>query len=709
MRKMFVVFSVLVVASMLITACGTTATPAATSAPASAATSAPAATQAPAGPTFKSKDPTTFTEVSFGDPDTLDPALDYETAGASVIQNTYDSLLFYDGSQPGKFTPNLASSWTISSDGKDYVFTLQSGVKFHNGDAMTASDAAYTFQRGLLQGGTASPQWLLYEAFFGTGVSDIADVVEFANAAKDPTAIDVSKGPLDTSKITGSLEDDNATLSKSDPAILKAVCERVQSQIVADDSANTVTFHLIQPWGPLMANMAQTWAAVMDQKWVASNGGWDGSCDTWQKWYGISSADDPLTKLENGTGPFKLDHWTPGQEIVLTRNDAYWRTTPAYDGGPSGPAALKTVNIKNVNEWGTRFSMLQAGDADLVVVPPENRAQVDPMVGQISVYDNSSGSFGPLQDVCGYDASQTGAAKWKVCASGETPNGQPLALFIGQPGLLRTDVFMNFNISDSDNANPYIGSGKLDGNGIPPDFFSDINIRQAFNYCFDWDTFNNDVFQGEAVQSTAIPLPGMPGYSDNAPHYTFDLDKCKAAFQASTWKSADGKSLWDVGFRMSAVYNQGNTTRQKVAEILAANIGSVNDKFLIDTVGLPWPSFLAAQRAKTLPMFISGWLEDIHDPHDWYVPYLIGTYGLRQNLPADLQAKFKDLINQGVGLSDPSARDAVYQQLNQAVYDAAPDIILSFATGHGYQQRWVHGLVRNPIFPDIYFYGITKD
>jgi peptide/nickel transport system substrate-binding protein len=98
--------------------------------------------------------------------------------------------------------------------------------------------------------------------------------------------------------------------------------------------------------------------------------------------------------------------------------------------------------------------------------------------------------------------------------------------------------------------NPYIGSGKLDGNGIPSDFFSDVNIRKGFSYAFDWDTFISDVYKGEAVQSLEIPLPGMPGYDAAAPHYTMDLDKATAAFKASTLKSADGKSVWDVGFRM---------------------------------------------------------------------------------------------------------------------------------------------------------------
>ena len=34
---------------------------------------------------------------------------------------------------------------------------------------------------------------------------------------------------------------------------------------------------------------------------------------------------NPFTGITNGTGPFKLDHWTQGEEIVLVRNDDYWR------------------------------------------------------------------------------------------------------------------------------------------------------------------------------------------------------------------------------------------------------------------------------------------------------------------------------------------------------------------------------------------------
>jgi len=49
---------------------------------------------------------------------------------------------------PGKPTaPSLAESWTVSSDGLTYDFTLRRGVKFHNGDPVTADDVKFSFDR----------------------------------------------------------------------------------------------------------------------------------------------------------------------------------------------------------------------------------------------------------------------------------------------------------------------------------------------------------------------------------------------------------------------------------------------------------------------------------------------------------------------------------------------------------------------------------
>jgi peptide/nickel transport system substrate-binding protein len=680
MRKLFVVLSLLVVASMALSACGT-----ATQAPGGEPTMAPVETQAPVKEGFHAADTTTFviaeSEVGI---DTLDPALAYDTASGEIIQNVYNSLVFYDGEATDKFVPMLAESWETSADGTVWTFKIRSGVKFHEGQDLTATDVAYSFQRGLLQGGYSSPQWLLAEPFFGVGNDDITMIVD-----------------------EGASADDRDALVANDPAVLTAACERVQAAIVADDAAGTVTMTLAQPWGPFLATIAQSWGSIVSKSWIIENGGWDGTCATWQNTYGMASADDPFSTIVNGTGPFKLEKFANGEEIILARNDAYW----------AGPAKLERVILKQVPEWGTRFSMMQAGDADLATVPSANRSQMDELVGAFQIYNPETNTYDPIQEVCAYDATQLAAAKFTACAAGEKGNGLPFLVRLGRPGISMDVLLYNWNIATSEESpNPYIGSGKLDGNGIPADFFSDVHIRKAFSYSFDFETLISDVFSGEATQSIQLTLPGMPGFFLDTPHYSYDLAKAEEEFKLADLDK-DGIAagddpegdVWTTGFRVQMSFNQGNATRQTIAEILAGSLSSINELFVVETLGLPWPAYLRAQRAKQIPIMTGGWLEDIHDPHNWYQPYTTGTYGGRQSLPQEVKDQFKDILNRGVAELDPVKRGEIYKEANQLYYDLAVALPLEVTTSHGFQQRWVEGVILNPIFPGLYYYTIYKN
>src|SRR5262245_26017354 len=49
---------------------------------------------------------------------------------------------------PGqKMGPSLAESWTESPNGLTYEFKLRRGLKFHNGDPVTADDVKFSFER----------------------------------------------------------------------------------------------------------------------------------------------------------------------------------------------------------------------------------------------------------------------------------------------------------------------------------------------------------------------------------------------------------------------------------------------------------------------------------------------------------------------------------------------------------------------------------
>jgi len=53
----------------------------------------------------------------------------------------------------GITTPSLAESWTVSRDGLTYEFLLRNGIKFHNGEPVTADDVKFSFER--YRGGAA--------------------------------------------------------------------------------------------------------------------------------------------------------------------------------------------------------------------------------------------------------------------------------------------------------------------------------------------------------------------------------------------------------------------------------------------------------------------------------------------------------------------------------------------------------------------------
>src|SRR4029079_11153909 len=76
----------------------------------------------------------------------LDPA---ETEGIitpfMVLYGLHDALV--KPMPAGLNTPSLAESWTESKDGLTYEFVLRKGVKFHNGDPVTAADVKFSFER----------------------------------------------------------------------------------------------------------------------------------------------------------------------------------------------------------------------------------------------------------------------------------------------------------------------------------------------------------------------------------------------------------------------------------------------------------------------------------------------------------------------------------------------------------------------------------
>jgi peptide/nickel transport system substrate-binding protein len=80
----------------------------------------------------------------------IDPAVGSDYVASVCFANLYDTLVFPN--PDGTVKPWLATDWQISDDGLTYTFNLRHGVKFHNGDELTAEDVVFSMQRMLTIG-----------------------------------------------------------------------------------------------------------------------------------------------------------------------------------------------------------------------------------------------------------------------------------------------------------------------------------------------------------------------------------------------------------------------------------------------------------------------------------------------------------------------------------------------------------------------------
>lgn len=142
--------TLLIALVLVVSACQPAATPAPTLAPTTPPEQLPAATEPqpaattevpPAGPKYGG----VITFAMKEDVTTLDPLKAIQYGDIRLNGLVVQQLVAPDRS--GKFVGVLAESWETSPDGKEWIFHLRPGVKFHNGAELTADDVKWIFDR----------------------------------------------------------------------------------------------------------------------------------------------------------------------------------------------------------------------------------------------------------------------------------------------------------------------------------------------------------------------------------------------------------------------------------------------------------------------------------------------------------------------------------------------------------------------------------
>lgn len=608
---------------------------------------------------FSATDATTYRAAVEQEPRTLDPAVAGDAGSLDLIHNVIERLLYPAPGDAGAFIPMLAVSWEVTEDGRSYSFILRPDVTFSNGNELTAGDVAYSIQRALLLSPAGGPQGLLLEPLLGYTSGDVAEEVD--NGAY--------------------VGDREALLANAPAGALQEVCEQVQAAVVADEEAGTITFNLARPWAPFLAALSRPVAAIVDREWAIEQGAWDGSCETWQDWYAPEEGKTALETTILGTGPYVLDRWTPGEEYVLVANENYWRgaENEMWEGGPSGNPVIDTVTVRYQPQAEQRWEMLRDGEVETAALPAASRLATDQWIGA--------------------------RCDWRTqaCTATDTPDA-PLRTFANLPRPSQSALFFNFDIEDEENA--FIGSGRLDGNGIPPDFFNDVHVRQAFIHCFDTERFVTEALAGNGVVHGSLipaflreesPLPEMQ---------TNSLEQC-----AEELLLAHNGDVAANGFRLQVPFAAGNLAQQVVASVLQENLQAVNEAYNLEIVGLSSSRYDQALAERRLPVATFTWTPQLPDPHPWVAPAFTGPAAAFQRLPAALQEQFEAVIAAGAAATDAEGRAQVYTILDQLTKETVPFLLLPQPAEQLYQHRWVEKWFYNPAapHPTYYTYSLQRE
>jgi peptide/nickel transport system substrate-binding protein len=454
-----------------------------------------------------------------------------------------------------------------------------------------------------------------------------------------------------------------------------------------------VWFNLAKPYAPFLKILSQPWSSIVNKQFCVEHKDWPGTWENWQDYHNpdVSPLDSPEPVM-CGTGPYKLDYWEEGAEWSVVRNDDYWGGWPAEHPEleeARGYLERATTQFKHAGEWDTWKLMFLAGDLDVCYVPMPSGA---PMMY--------------VEDV------------W----------GEPGIRCIYPLPALSCSVFIfNFDISQE---NTFLGvegglpQGTFNETGIPPDFFTDAHVRRGFAYCMDYMELRYcmgyqqyGMFLAEARYPATPMIWGLPyrrpdeWYAEN--QYMLDLAKAEEEFRLA-W----GGELWDTGFKLPLAYSVSNPIGKTIAEMLEANVESLNLKFHVDPIGVD--CFLTpAILTRELPAFYcgslwlyGGWLTpsvDYPDADSLFRSFVHSEEGVAAFFQSYSNASVDALVEEGLHTMNETRRREIYYELQQIYIDECPSIVLHQKFGRHWERTWVQGWYYNPAYPGLYFYHLWKE
>ena len=238
----------------------------------------------------------------------LEPLREQSNVGQRAFSFIFERLIMENLLGQHEAVPGLAESWKRIDD-RTVEFTLRKGVRFHNGDEMTADDVVFTFSR---------------DRMFGPDYDISSNKTLFTSVL-----------------IRDSVEGKN--LPPEVPAVAKRLFPALE-RVEAIDKY-TVRFTNRTPDVTLEGRIGRMGSDIISRRAFME-------AKTWLDW-----ARAPVS-----TGPYKVREFLTDRSLMLDAHDDYW----------GGQPPIKSVRLVVVPEVATRINGLLAGQFDFICdVPPD--------------------------------------------------------------------------------------------------------------------------------------------------------------------------------------------------------------------------------------------------------------------------------------------------------------------------------------------------
>ncbi|MHA2335259.1 MAG: ABC transporter substrate-binding protein [Candidatus Hodarchaeales archaeon] len=598
-------------------------------------------------------------EEMWGKTNSVDPAVNYDFRGGGVIQQCYETLFCYEGVSTD-IIPKLAIDYSVSDDGKTWIFKLRNNVTFHDGTPFNATAMKYSLDRVILM--NDDPAWIISKLVLGA--------------------------PYYAFETNNSLDDAEAWLALN--------------AIEADDINNNLIIHLEEPYTPFLAALTHHVCAAVSPSFIYNHrleitdyvepgqtSEYYSEMINMKYWFprldykgsgivpGIQNK--YIDTYTCGTGPYKLTEWKPGEltRMVLERYDNWWKIKV----DPLKKPTIKEMYLDVVSKDTDRFFDIIDGECDSTYIPEELMDEIYDLQSEKVLVPGLNVSVYPsftvtcigfcLNDTMDYEEDEE---MWLE----EAATSKYEAARFERYGHLNPDR------SKASQDNPLTA----------------LKFRKAIAYAFDYEYYLQTGVLGWGERLFGIIPKGMFGHVENLNVIETNAALAKTLFEEVGWRG---------NIVLAYPFYPGNRFCEIGCLLLESFIENLDVGITIDVKELKQSDYINHINNQHLGIFFINRTADYADPDNYVDPFLdsAGTFARQQVYTNDWIST--DIMKGKIEI-DPVKRQQLYKKIEEAAIADVVQIYCCQKLSYLVHQENVQGLNGFSINPMQYTnYGYLAD